>query len=274
MKQANRPFISLTSDFGVQSQGVGIMHGVALSMCPEATIIDLMHGLPSFTIIAGARAMETVFYLPKGCHVCVVDPGVGTKRRGLIIKVGRGDYLIGPDNGVLIPATRFLGGITQVRAITHEKYMRQPVSPIFHGRDVFTPAAAHLCNGVSLEEFGPEVPIKDLVHAPYEEAHVDQKTLCFDATIISTNKFGSCHLNIRSEKLDVLKPTLGHELVLLHNNKRIMLPYSRTFGDVPVGKPLIIKDDYGRVELAINQADFCRHYGTKLGDSVRLTKKE
>lgn len=273
MKQANKPLISLTSDFGVQSQGIGTMHGVALSLCPDAIIIDLMHGLPSFTIIAGARAMETVFYLPKGCHICIIDPGVGTKRRGLIIKVGRGDYLIGPDNGVLIPSTRFLGGITKVVAITNEKYMRQPVSPIFHGRDVFTPAAAHLCNGVAMEAFGPEVPAKELVAAPYEEARVDKKTMSIHAMIISVNKFGSCHPNIMAEELDALELKLGQEILLQFTNKEITLPYSRTFGDVPPNKPLMMKDDYGRVEFAINQGDFCRHYGLTVSDSVVVKKK-
>ena len=114
-----KPFITLTSDFGVQSQGIGIMEAVALGINPDAHVVHLMHGLPDFDLFYAARTMETINYLPVGFHVCVVDPGVGTKRKPIIIKTGRGDYLIGPDNGVLLPATRFLGGIKKVVEITY-----------------------------------------------------------------------------------------------------------------------------------------------------------
>ena len=142
--------ITLTSDFGAQSQGVGIMEGVALEINPDAHVIHLMHGLPGFDISYAARTIETINYLPIGYHVCVVDPGVGTKRKPIIIQTGRGDFLVGPDNGVLLPGTRFLGGIRKIVEITNEKYMRKPVSPIFHGRDIFTPAAAYLSKGVRM----------------------------------------------------------------------------------------------------------------------------
>ena len=137
-------FITLTSDFGVQSQGAAIMEAVAFEINPDAKVIHLMHGLPDFNLFYAARTMETVNCIPTGCHVCVVDPGVGTKRKPIIIETIRGDFLIGPDNGVLIPATRFLGGIKNAVEITNRKYMRHPISPVFHGRDIFTPAAAYL----------------------------------------------------------------------------------------------------------------------------------
>ena len=119
-----KPLITLTSDFGVQSQGVGIMEAVALEINPEARVIHLMHGLPVFDLFYAARTMETINYIPVGYHVCVVDPGVGTKRKPIVIETGRGDFLIGPDNGVLLPATRFLVGIRKVAEITNKRYMR------------------------------------------------------------------------------------------------------------------------------------------------------
>src|SRR3989338_6165244 len=186
--------ITLTSDFGVQSQGVGIMESVAIELNPNAKVIHLMHGLPDFDLFYAARTMETLNYIPVGFHVCVVDPEVVTKRKSIIIKTGRGDYLIGPDNGVLIPATRFLGGIKKVVEITNEKYMRKPVSPIFHGRDIFTPAAAYLSKGVEMEEFGKLLRLSDLAKAPYEEAVVKNNEI--KAKVISINKFGSLHFNI------------------------------------------------------------------------------
>jgi len=115
-----KPFITLTSDFAVQSQGVGAMESVILDISPNANVVHLMHGLPDFNITLAARTMETVSYLPVGYHVCVVDPGVGTHRKGIIVKTKRGDYFIGPDNGVFISATNILGGCEKVVEIYYQ----------------------------------------------------------------------------------------------------------------------------------------------------------
>jgi S-adenosyl-L-methionine hydrolase (adenosine-forming) len=265
------PLITLTSDFGVQSQGVGIMEGVALEINPEAKVIHLMHGLPDFDLFYAARTLETASYLPVGFHVCVVDPGVGTKRKPIIIETGRGDFLVGPDNGVLLPATRFLGGIKKAVEITNEKYMRKPVSPIFHGRDIFTPAAAYLSKGVKIKEFGNEINEKELTKAPYEEAAINKDEI--NAKIVSINKFGSFHLNVMHREWDKFNIKLGEPIILKFKNKDIKMPFGRTFGDVSKGKELIMKDDYGRIEIAINQGSFAKKYKVKIGDNVRITKK-
>lgn len=265
-----RKFITLTSDFGVQSQGIGIMEGVALEINPDAHVIHLMHGLPDFNLHYAARTIETIKYLPIGFHVCVVDPGVGTKRRAIIIETKRGDFLIGPDNGVLLPATRFLEGIKKIVEITNEKYMRQPVSPVFHGRDIFTPAAAWLSKGIKIEEFGNELKIGDLVKASYEEAIIKENEI--HAEVISINKFGSFHLNITHEAWDKFNLKLKEKINLIFNNNSINVPYVTTFGDVEKGKPLIMKDDYGRVEVALNQDSFSKKYPVKIGDKILIEK--
>jgi len=264
------PLITLTSDFAVQSQGVGIMESVALEINPEAKIIHLMHGLPDFNLFYAARTMETLNHVPVGFHVCVVDPGVGTKRKPIIIQTGRGDYLVGPDNGVLIPATRFLEGITKVVEITNEKYMRKPVSPVFHGRDIFTPAAAHLSRGVKIEEFGKSINPGDLTKAPYEEAFVDGSKI--KAKIISINKFGSLHLNITSSVWDKFNVELHNNVEIKFKNKKIKIIHAVTFGDVPKGSPLIMKDDYGRVEIALNQGSFSKKHSVKIGEDITIVK--
>lgn len=261
--------ITLTSDFEKQSQGVGAMEAVAYEICPEAKVVHLMHGLPDFDIVMGARTIETVVFIPVGNHVCVVDPGVGTQRRGIIIQTKRGDYLIGPDNGVLIPAARRLG-IKKSVEITNRKYMHEPVSPIFHGRDVFTPAAAHLAKGVRIEEFGKEIPIENLVKAPYDEAEVRDGKI--EAEVINVNKFGSCHLNITHAVFDALGLKNGKTCTIQLKNKKVILPVATTFGDVPSGKELILKDDYGRVELAINQGRFIDKYGIQIKDKIIVSK--
>ncbi|HIH42438.1 TPA: SAM-dependent chlorinase/fluorinase [Candidatus Woesearchaeota archaeon] len=267
--------ISLTTDFGVQTRGIGIMHGTIMKLCPDAKVIDLMHGIPDFDLITGARALETVYDLPIGCHVCVIDPGVGTERRGIIIQTTRGDYLIGPDNGVLLPATKFLNGIKKIVKITNTKYMNNPVSPIFHGRDVFAPAAAHLLNGVNIKEFGSELKEEELVKAPYDEASLKEDSInTIKATIIDVNKFGSFHLNINHETFDTFltrnERKLGDKLILLFRKKKLLVTIANTFGEVARGKELIMKDDYGRVEVAINQGSFIARHKVKVGDKVTI----
>ena len=266
-----RQLITLTSDFGVQSQGVGIMEAVALEINPEAHVIHLMHGLPDFNLFYAARTMETVNFLPIGCHVCVVDPGVGTKRKSIIIQTGRGDFLIGPDNGVLLPAARFLEGIKKVVEIKNPKYMRQPVSPVFHGRDIFTPAASHLSRGIKIEEFGKELNPKYLVNAPYEEAIVKENRIY--AAVISINKFGSLHLNITHANWDEFKVKINEFVKLSFNNTPHQMPFAATFGDVGKGKPLIFKDDYGRMEVALNMGNFSKKYNVKIGDKCTIKNK-
>ena len=265
-----KPLITLTSDFGVQSQGVGIMETVAFQINPNAKIINLMHGLPDFDLFYAARTMETINYLPIGFHVCVVDPGVGTKRKPVIIQTGRGDYLIGPDNGILIPATRFLNGIKKVVEITNEKYMRKPVSPVFHGRDIFTPAAAYLSKGIKMQEFGKEISPRQLAKAPYDEAIIKNNKI--GAKVISINKFGSLHLNIMHKAWDKLNSNLKTNIKLTLKNKKMEMPFMETFGQVGKGKPLVFKDDYGRVEIALNQDSFKNKYKVKIGDTILIKK--
>lgn len=263
-------FITLTSDFGVQSQGIGAMESVIFGIAPEMRVIHLMHGLPSFDVTAGARTMETVQFLPVGIHVCVVDPGVGTKRKGIIIKTKRGDYFVGPDNGLFVSATNILGGCANVVEISNHKYMRQPVSPIFHGRDVFAPAAAHLSLGVRMEEFGTELSFENLICAPYSEAVINQNTL--EAQVIHINKFGSLHLNILHAQWDQFG-VKQHELISLQLPKqKITVPFVETFGDVAPVQPLLLKDDYGRVEVALNMGSFAERHGVKVGDRCRISK--
>ncbi len=263
--------ITLTSDFAVQSRGCGTMEAVAYDINPDAKVIHFMHGLPSYDLFEAARAMETVTFIPQGFHVCVVDPGVGTKRKPIIIKTKRGDYLIGPDNGCLISAARLLGFEKAVH-ITNEKYMRHPVSYIFHGRDIFTPAAAYLSKGVEIEDFGEELKFDELFKAPYEEAVLKDDKI--ESVVINKNKFGSVHLNILHEEWDRFVKK-GDKLELTFDGKtKIEMPVVDTFGEVEQGKPLIMKDDYGRVEVALNMEDFSNKYEIKVGVECVILKKK
>lgn len=261
--------VTLTTDFAVQSQSVGVMEATILAISPHVKVVHLMHGLPSYNITAAARTLESLHYVPIGYHVCVCDPGVGTSRKGIVIRAGRGDYLIGPDNGVLIPATRLLGGILQVCEIRNASYMNLPVSPIFHGRDIFAPAAAYLAAGVKLEEFGPHLRPESLMEAPYFEGERIENSII--ATVIQINKFGSLHLNIQHANWDSLGLSFQDRLILHYGTEPpIELQVCNTFGDVPEGDCLIIKDDYGRIEVAINRGSFAEKFKISIGDKVEL----
>jgi S-adenosyl-L-methionine hydrolase (adenosine-forming) len=265
-----KPLITLTSDFGIQSQSVGVMEAVALGIAPEANVVHLMHGLPAFNILAAARTLEAVHTIPVGVHVCICDPGVGTNRRAVLCSTVRGDTLIGPDNGVLLPAARMLGGIEFAVEIVNPNFMRHPVSPIFHGRDIFVPAAAHLAGGTPPDLLGPRIDPQGLAPSPYEEAVVNTRNEV-RATIIQINRYGSIHLNILHTVWDSLDVDRGTSLrMLLPNDQAVELIFCRTFGDVPPGRLLILKDDYGRVEVAKNLGSFVQDHSVSIGDTVVL----
>lgn len=263
--------ITLSSDFGKQTQGIAQMEGVIYKINPQARVIHLMHGITAFDLFTAAWAMESVAFLPVGYHVCVVDPGVGTNRKAIIVKAKRGDYFIGPDNGCLMTAPRVLGGIEKIVEITNKKYMNRPVSPIFHGRDIFAPAAAHLSLGIPIEEFGEVVKEGECVKAPYGEARVVNGEI--EAIAIHVNDFGSVHLNIMQEEFDKLALNHGEKVVLEFNGKKIELPFVKTFGEVPKGLPLIMKDDYSRIEIALNQGCFVKEFPLKVGGKVLIKKQ-
>ncbi len=271
MNNQKPTIITLSSDFEKQSQGVGNMEGVIYAVNPNAHVIHLMHGIKAFDIISAARTMETIVYMPIGFHVCVVDPGVGTKRRPIIVKVKRGDYFIGPDNGCLMSTPSLLGGIEKIVEITNKKYLLAEVSNIFHGRDVFAPVAAHLSKGVPIEEFGKEIAISSCISAPYKEATLTNGSI--RAIVIHMNHFGSIHLNILQNEWDKLRVKLGDSVVLSLGKKKVTIPFFRTFGDVPEGSGLIMKDDYKRMEVAINQGSFAEKYKVNVGDKITITKK-
>jgi S-adenosyl-L-methionine hydrolase (adenosine-forming) len=160
----------LTTDFGKQSQGVGMMEAVIAEIAPKARVIHYMHGIEDYDIMSAARVLETVQSIMPAIHVCVRDPGVGTARRPLAILTHRGDIVIGPDNGVLLLAVTALDVAVEAREISHPAVMRHPMSAVFHGRDVFCPASAHLANGLSFHLVGEPVDTASLAPAPFTNA--------------------------------------------------------------------------------------------------------
>src|SRR5690349_764796 len=155
-------FITFLSDFGLKDEFVGTCHGVMKRFAPEAEIIDVTHGIPPQAILQGALVLaNTLPYMPVGVHLAVVDPGVGGGRRAVALRDRDGRLFVGPDNGLLLPAAE-RAGIDEVRELANPEYALESISRTFHGRDLFAPAAAHLANGVALEELGPSLAAEGL----------------------------------------------------------------------------------------------------------------
>lgn len=264
-----KAIITFTTDFGVWTQGIGVMEAVIYSINPAVQVIHLAHGLPSFQLLSAARTLESLQSMPIGFHVCVVDPGVGTKRKVLAIKVKRGDYLIGPDNGVLLPVTSMLGGIEQIVEATNRQFMREPISSVFHGRDIFAPVAAHLSLGVSIGELGNTLSRDDISSAPYEDATIDRDV--WKAKVIHINKYGNCHLNITQTQWNAF--IANKEVVLgvqFKKDKTIRTLYADTFGDVNKGEAVIFQDEYSRMTIASNLSHFAEENEISLGDECMI----
>ncbi len=268
--RAKKPLITITCDFGTSHTGVGVMQAVAYGINPSANVVVLNPSVPAFDIRAASRVMEATAWIPKGFHVCVVDPGVGTQRKAIAVETKRGDVLIGPDNGCLISASEFLGGIRRVVEISNKRYMRKPVSAVFHGRDIFVPAAAWLSRGVPLRELGRPLTPEVLVPAPYRNALVSEKKI--RAEVIYVNPFGSVFLNILRKDLDSHGYAFGDRIEARFGRKRVSLIYARAFGDVPKGKPLMCPDEYGRVQLSLNQESFSKKHGLSQGRKVIILR--
>lgn len=270
-----RPLITFTTDFGPAAPGV--CRGVMFGICPDAKVIDISHQVPRYAIREGAGTLLFALpYMPVGIHVAVVDPGVGTERLAVALRTGRGDILVGPDNGLLIAAAEALGGIVEARVLENRELMLPVVSASFHGRDVFSPMAAHLAAGVAFETVGPVVPLERLVRLPEVRPTIQDGR--FESVIVQVLVFGNVTLAGMPADLEAaIGPlTPGRPLVVefpAHDGAPAVeerTVWERTFGRVPVGASLLMADSEDNLELADNQGDVARRLGLSVGRPVRV----
>jgi S-adenosylmethionine hydrolase len=261
-----RPVITFVTDFGPAAPAVcrGVMFGIA----PEANIIDINHQVPRYSIRDGAGTLVFALpHMPVGVHVAVVDPGVGTDRLAVAIRTRRGDVLIGPDNGLLVPAAERLGGIVEVRSIENRSLMLPVVTSSFHGRDIFSPVAAHIAMGTPFEDVGPVVPPERLVRLPVPEPTIrdgELATVITHVLIFGNVTFAGTPGDLE-QAIGTLEP--GRPLVVdfpAHAGRpavRDETTWAGTFGDVPLGASLLMGDSEGHLSLADNQGDAAARLG-------------
>jgi len=261
--------ISFLSDYGTSDEFVGVVKSVIRSIAPEATVVDITHDVPPYDVKAGSLTLaRSVQYLCPGVVLAVVDPGVGTARRAVAIEVGDGEsYLVGPDNGLLAPAVGLVGGATRAVELTNADYQMPAPGATFAGRDVFGPAAAHLCAGVPLDELGPEVDpavlLPGVVPLPHDEAGA------LAGQVLWVDRYGNCQLNVDPDQI----AEWGERLEVRWAGPRPGVRTGRrvtAFDELRTGEVGLVTDSYGLVAVALARASAADLLELTTGDEVVL----
>jgi S-adenosylmethionine hydrolase len=258
------PTIVFMTDFGVVDDSVALCRGVMYSIMPDVRIVDLTHQVTPFSILDGARFLYGATpYFPAGSvFVVVIDPTVGSARKAIVAKSKRGQFFVLPDNGLLTLVEQ-RDGIEAVHEITNPDWMiGTKLSSTFHGRDIFSPAGAHVARGDDWTKAGPEVPVASLVRLQLKAPHLDDHGAT--AEVIATDgPFGNLVTNLDAEEFLKLGYARGQEVPVKVGEKEMKIKFVKTFSDVPVGQPLLYIDSRGRFALALNQGSFAGVYGVK-----------
>jgi S-adenosylmethionine hydrolase len=262
--------ITFLSDYGLVDEFVGVVHGVIVRLCPEARVIDLGHGVPRQDVQAGARMLERALpYVPAGVHLAVVDPEVGAARRAVAVRTREEDrLLVGPDNGLLIPAAERFGGVVEAVEISTSPWRLEPVSATFHGRDVFAPVTARLAAGEPLAAAGTPLEAGELVGLERSQPRLDGGTLV--SHVVAADTFGNAILDATHAELVESGLRLGDAVTARTGGRRVRGVVARTFSDVGRGSLLLYEDAGGSLALAVNGGDAAALLGVRAGDEVRL----
>jgi len=261
---AQNKIVVFQSDFGLKDGAVSEMKGVAMGVSPELKLFDLTHEIPAYNIWEAAyRLQQTVPYWPVGTvFVSVVDPGVGTARKSVVMRTKTGQYIVTPDNGTLTLIAETLG-LDQIREIDETVNRRQDSkkSYTFHGRDVYSYTAARLAAGViTYEQVGPLLAKQEVVSIPYQKAAIEGSTIKGTIPVLDV-QYGNVWTNIPGELFQQLKVSFGDVLMLkvMHNGREVYhgeMPYESTFGAVAIGKPLAYLNSLLQLSFALNQGNF------------------
>jgi S-adenosylmethionine hydrolase len=262
--------ITFLSDYGLADEFVGVVHAVIATVCPAARVIDLAHGIPRQDARAGAIVLaRTLPFAPPGVHLAVVDPEVGARRRAVALRTAEEDrLLVGPDNGLLLPAAERFGGVVEAVEISASPWRLEPVSATFHGRDLFAPVAARLANGEALAEAGTPLEPDELVTLSLPTASVADGGVV--TTVVGVDGYGNATLAGTHADLGAAGLTLGTAVAARTGARRVLGVVARTFADVGRGDLIVYEDAGGTLALAVNGGDAATLLGVRAGDEVRL----
>lgn len=264
---ANPPVITFVSDYGLDDDFVGICHAVIAGICPQARVIDLVHWVPRHDIRAGAVILRGALpYLPVGVHLAVVDPGVGTDRRAVAVRVADGRLLVGPDNGLLSLAADRAGGFVEAVDISRTPFALQPVSATFHGRDIFAPVAARLAGGAALADAGAPCDPGGLVVLELTRPEIADGVMV--AHVLYIDRFGNVQLDVEEPDLE-----RGQLFAVSTARDRSSEParYVSTFADAGAGELILYEDASRRLAVAVNQGDAATRLHLAVDDELRIS---
>ena len=268
--QTPEKVVGFMTDFDVKDDAVGICKAVMEGVAPGVRIIDITHQSEPYNIAMGARFLAgSAPYFPKDAvFIVVIDPGVGSTRKAIIAKSRVGQFFVLPDNG-LLTLVEDRDGIVEAHEITNRAWMiGSGISSTFHGRDIFSPAAAHLARGDDWTQAGPALDVSKLVRLDIHDATIDGSGL--HGEVIGTDgPYGNLILNVPAETFGKLGYKLGDQVAITLDGKSYVFPFLKTFSDAPVGKELFYIDSRGRLSLSINQRNFAETY--KVGEGAKLT---
>jgi S-adenosylmethionine hydrolase len=258
--------ISFLTDYGLADESVGVVKSVIRSIVPGVTVLDITHDVPPFDVRTGSITLvRSANYLVPGVVLAVVDPGVGTSRRAIAVEVGEGEsVLVGPDNGLLAPVVNHVGGARRVVELTNSNYQLEAPGATFAGRDIFAPAAAHLCRGLELEALGPLVDPADLVPAviPFSA----EKDGVLSGDVLYVDHFGNVHTNVVPDQLS----KLGSSITFATATTSVKVKLVRTFADVSEHQAALLIDDVGMISLVVNQGSAAQHFQLHNGDTFTI----
>lgn len=260
--------VSFLSDYGRGDEFVGVVHSIIRSTAPGVAVIDITHDIPPHDVRSGGLALaRSAQYLCPGVVLAVVDPGVGTDRRGIAIEVGDGQsVLVGPDNGLLAPAVAMVGGATRTVSLSNTDFHLPSPGPTFDGRDVFAPVAAALCTGTELTELGDEVDPNTLMPGMIPVIREEDGDLVADVMWI--DRFGNCQLNVDPDDID----DWGDRLRLRIGDQWRIARRVDAFARIGEGEIGLVVDSYGLIAVALDRRSARTELGLDLHHEVRLQR--
>jgi S-adenosylmethionine hydrolase len=259
LQTGQRPTLVFMTDFGTANDAVALCKAVMLGIAPDVRIMDITHQVTPFSIEEAARFLDAVtpFYPAGTVFVAVIDPGVGTSRKAVIVKSKKGQYFVLPDNGLITPVID-RDGLDHAYEITNANWMVPgAISSTFHGRDIFSPAGAHLVTGWDYTLAGPEVP--QLVRLAPKIATETDKGVAGDVLGLD-DPFGSLITDITSDEMKAMGYNFGDKIQFQLDKKSLTLPFGKTFMAVPVGESLLYIDSRGRLGVAVNQGNYSKKF--------------